>query len=54
MVRGLFCVKKIEIHKQSIMNIFKELNSKGITVIMATHEKAFFDIGNETIDMDLL
>lgn len=38
----------------NIMNIFKELNSKGITVIMATHEKAFFDIGNETIDMDLL
>ncbi|HAL10210.1 MAG TPA: ABC transporter ATP-binding protein [Staphylococcus sp.] len=38
----------------NIMNIFKELNSKGITVIKATHEKAFFDIGNETIDMDLL
>lgn len=38
----------------NIMNIFKELNSKGITVIMATHEKVFFDIGNETIDMDLL
>lgn len=38
----------------NIMNIFKELNSKGITIIMATHDKTFFDIGNKTIDMDLL
>ncbi|WP_323704490.1 ABC transporter ATP-binding protein [Mammaliicoccus sp. Dog046] len=33
----------------NIINIFKELNRKGITVIMATHEKAFFDIGNKII-----
>lgn len=43
-----------ERNSSNIMNIFKELNSNGMTIIMATHDKEFFDIGNKIIDMDAL
>lgn len=36
----------------NIMDIFEELNKKGITIIMATHDHKFFDIGNKQIDLN--
>ncbi|WP_340279167.1 ABC transporter ATP-binding protein [Staphylococcus coagulans] len=34
------------------ISLFKTLNNNGMTIIMATHDKAFFDVGNKLIDMD--
>ncbi|MBA8762386.1 cell division ATP-binding protein FtsE [Staphylococcus coagulans] len=36
------------------ISLFKALNNKGMTIIMATHDKAFFDVGNKLIDMDIM
>lgn len=35
-----------------IIDLFKEMNRNGVTIIMATHEKSYFDIGNKLIDLD--
>lgn len=41
-----------EANALNIIEIFKDLNKKGITIIMATHEKNFFNIGNKQIDLN--
>ncbi|QLK86393.1 ABC transporter ATP-binding protein [Staphylococcus sp. 17KM0847] len=37
-----------------IINLFKQFNRQGITIVMATHDPSFFNIGNKLINMDNL
>lgn len=41
-----------EANATKIIDIFKTLNEQGMTIVMATHDKHFFDIGNKLIDLD--
>ncbi|KIX90986.1 ABC transporter [Staphylococcus microti] len=39
-------------NSDTIMSLFKELNASGVTVVLATHEPTYFDMGNKEIDLD--
>lgn len=40
-------------NSDNVINIFKALNKQGITIIMATHDSNYFDVGNKIINLDL-
>lgn len=37
---------------EDVIQIFKDLNREGVTIVMATHDSDFFDIGTQLIDLD--
>ncbi|KIX90585.1 ABC transporter [Staphylococcus microti] len=39
-------------NSDTIISLFKELNASGVTVVLATHEPAYFDIGNKEINLN--
>ncbi|MGV3043240.1 ABC transporter ATP-binding protein [Staphylococcus rostri] len=39
-------------NSDTVMSMFKELNDDGVTVVLATHEPAYFSIGNQEINLN--
>ncbi|UXR78865.1 MULTISPECIES: ATP-binding cassette domain-containing protein [unclassified Staphylococcus] len=39
-------------NRDTVIEIFKALNASGVTVVLATHEPMYFDIGSKEIDLD--
>src|SRR5699024_10232410 len=42
-----------ENNSDNVIDIFKTLNSQGITIVMATHDSNYFNIGKKIINLDL-
>lgn len=42
-----------ENNARDVINIFQSLNRRGVTIIMATHNESYFDIGTKLIDLDV-
>lgn len=43
-----------ESNSDEVMKLFKQLNNEGVTIIMATHNTKYFNLGNKIIDLDSL
>ncbi|MCD8878065.1 ABC transporter ATP-binding protein [Staphylococcus kloosii] len=43
-----------ENNSDEVMKLFTQLNSQGVSIVMATHNKKYFDLGNKIINLDTL
>lgn len=43
-----------ENNSDEVMKLFTQLNSQGVSIVMATHKKKYFDLGNKIINLDTL